>query len=164
MAAAINGIPGTLELAQTLADDLAAVSGADVAVVIRDEAGCWRVEAGVGLRPFEWAQTLEDADWLVWAGRDQHPSLVVTDTDLVRAELVGAPLASRYTLVRTHAKKAAFFVCAGWTDPGDDKTRVSAVVDAVKRSQGLLADAIELRSFSRWLAAQVDGGDGILGS
>jgi hypothetical protein len=156
---AVQSIPAVPLVAQTMADELAAASGAHVAVMVRDDTGTWQVEAGVGLRAFEWAQTLQDDDWLVWAGRDQHPSLMVMDTDVVRGDLTGAPLASRLQLVRTHSTKAGFFVCAGWEDDGggNDTGRVSLVVEAVRRHSSAMADALGVRSLAQWLSAHVGG-------
>jgi hypothetical protein len=158
---AVQSIPAVGVVAQTMADELAAASGAHVAVMVRDDAGTWHVEAGVGLRSFEWAQTLQDDDWLVWAGRDQHPSLMVMDTDVVRGDLTGAPLASRLQLVRTHSTKAGFFVCAGWEDDGggNDTARVALVVEAVRRHSPTMADALGVRSLAEWLSAHVLGVD-----
>jgi hypothetical protein len=160
---AVQGIPSIAVVADVIARELVAASGAHVAVMVRDDAGCWRVEGGAGLRSFEWAQTLEDDHWLVWTGRDQHPSLMVMDTDVVRGELIGAPLASRLQLVRTHSTRASFFVCAGWDDhgTGDDKVRVAQVVDSVNRHSPAMADAMGLRSFALWLNGHVDGLRGI---
>jgi hypothetical protein len=157
MASAVQGVPTAGAVAQVLAEDLAAVAEADVAVLVRDPAGLWIVEGGVGLRAFEWAQTLEDTDWIVVAGRGEHLSLMVRDTDVVRGDLVGAPLASRLQLVRTHSSRAAFFVCAAWADGGDEQERVAHVVRAVRRHEAALADAVELRDFARWLSSRVDG-------
>ncbi|MFL6099596.1 MAG: hypothetical protein ACJ71T_06555 [Actinomycetales bacterium] len=155
---AVQSIPAVSVVAQTMADELAAISRAHVAVMVRDFSGAWAVEAGVGLRSFEWAQTLQDDDWLVWAGRDQHPSLMVMDTDVVRGDLAGAPLASRLQLVRTHSTKAPFFVCAGWeTDEGNDTGRVALVVEAVRRHGSEMADALGVRSLAQWLSAHVGG-------
>lgn len=160
---AVQSIPAVAVVAQTMANELAAASGAHVAVMVRDDSGRWQVEAGVGLRSFEWAQTLQDDDWLVWAGRDQHPSLMVMDTDVVRGDLTGAPLASRLQLVRTHSTKAPFFVCAGWeSDDGNDTGRVALVVEAVRRHSQAMADALGVRSFAEWLCAHVDGGEAVL--
>ena len=100
---------------------------------------------------------LEDTDWIVVAGRGEHLSLMVRDTDVVRGDLVGAPLASRLQLVRTHSSRAAFFVCAAWADGGDEQERVAHVVRAVRRHEAALADAVELRDFARWLSSRVDG-------
>jgi len=160
---AVQGIPTISLVAQTMAEELAASSGAHVAVMVRDDRGCWRVEGGAGLRAFEWAQTIEDDHWLVMAGRDQHPSLMVMDTDVVRSDLIGAPLASRLQLVRTHSTRAQFFVCAGWDDNGNDTGRVALVVEAVRRHGPAMADAMGLRSFTLWLSGQVDGLQGING-
>lgn len=160
---AVQGIPAISLVAQTMADELAANSGAHVAVMVRDDRGSWRVEGGAGLRAFEWAQTIEDDHWLVMAGRDQHPSLMVMDTDVVRSDLIGAPLASRLQLVRTHSTRASFFVCAGWDDNGNDTGRVALVVETVRRHSPAMADAMGLRSFTLWLSGQVDGLQGMPG-
>jgi hypothetical protein len=158
---AVQGIPPIPLVAQTMADELAASSGAHVAVMVRDDRGCWRVEGGAGLRSFEWAQTIDDDHWLVMAGRQEHPSLMVMDTDVVRSDLIGAPLASRLQLVRTHSTRSSFFVCAGWDDNGNDTGRVAMVVETVRRHGLAMSDAIGLRSFTLWLSGRVDGLQGL---
>jgi hypothetical protein len=159
---AVNGIPALSAAAQALAQDVAGTSGADVVVLVRDDSGTWQVEGGVGLRPFEWGQTLDDTDWLVVTGRDRYPSLLVADTDAVRGDLVGAPLASRHQIVRTHGSLAPFMVCAGWGDNADGRTRVAMVVAAVRRHEAALTQSMELRRFVRTLVRQVDGIEAVL--
>ena len=160
---ALRGISTVSTAAQALAQDLAGAGEADVAVLVRDDTGTWLVEGGVGLRSFEWGQTLDDGHWLVMTGRGKHPTLLVNDTDAVRGDLVGAPLASRRQLVRTHASREAFLVCAGWPDDQDGKPRVAGVVEALARHEAVLAEAVELRRFVRTLVRQVDGIEAILG-
>jgi hypothetical protein len=161
---AVNGIPALPAAAQALAQEVAGTSGADVVVLVRDDdSGTWQVEGGVGLRPFEWGQTLDDTDWLVVTGRDRYPSLLVADTDAVRGDLVGAPLASRHQIVRTHGSLAPFMVCAGWGDNADGRTRVAMVVAAVRRHEAALTQSMELRRFVRTLVRQVDGIEAALG-
>jgi hypothetical protein len=159
---AVNGIPALSAAAQALAQDIADTSGADVVVLVRDDSGTWQVEGGVGLRPFEWGQTLDDTDWLVVTGRDRYPSLLVADTDAVRGDLVGAPLASRHQIVRTHGSLAPFMVCAGWGDNADGRTRVAMVVAAVRRHEAAVTQSMELRRFVRTLVRQVDGIEAVL--
>jgi hypothetical protein len=159
---AVAGIPALPNAVQALAVEVAGTSGADVVVLVRDDSGTWSVEGGVGLRTFEWGQTLDDNDWLVMTGRDKYPSLLVADTDAVRGDLVGAPLASRRQLVRTHATYAPFMVCAGWPDDADGKERVAMVVAAIKRHEPAICAALELRQFVRALVRQVDGIEAVL--
>jgi hypothetical protein len=159
---AVRGIPALPTAVQALAVEIAGISGADVVVLVRDGTGSWLVEGGVGLRPFEWGQTLDDNDWLVMTGRDKYPSLLVADTDAVRGDLVGAPLASRRQLVRTHASTTPVMVCAGWPDDTDGGARVALVVAALKRHEPAINAALELRHFVRTLVRQVDGIESIL--
>jgi hypothetical protein len=143
------------EATQRLARDVARTfEGADVAVLVRDDDGVWRVEAGVGLRTFEHGQHLPTDHWLVQAGRDRGPTLVVRDTDAVRTELVGAPLASRRQLVRTQLPNTPLMVCAGWSD---DETRVppAELTTVVRRHESDVRDAVALRQVVRALERQV---------
>jgi hypothetical protein len=159
---AVTGIPALPAAVQALAVEVAGTSGADVVVLVRDDSGTWQVEGGVGLRPFEWGQTLDDNDWLVVTGRDKYPSLLVADTDAVRGDLVGAPLASRRQLVCTHSGCAPVMVCAGWPEDADGDARVALVVAALKRHEAAISAALELRQFVRTLVRQVDGIDAVL--
>jgi hypothetical protein len=160
---AVSGITALPAAAQALAQDVAGTTGADAVVLVREDSGTWLVEGGVGLRSFEWGQTLEDNDWLVVTGRDKYPSLLVADTDAVRGDLVGAPLASRQQLVRTYGARGPFMVCAGWSDGADGQERVAAVVAAVKRHDAIVTQSIELRRFVRTLVRQVDGIEAVIG-
>jgi hypothetical protein len=157
LAHAVREIPAVREEAQAIAEELAAAAGGDAVVMVRDLAGLWRVEGGAGLRSFEWAQTLEDVDWIVQVGRGESSSLLVMDTDAVRGDLVGTPLASRHQLVRTLSTVAPFLVCAAWDGPGDSEKRVQHVVDTAKRHESAMTDAISLRDFVRTLSRRLEG-------
>jgi hypothetical protein len=158
----VRGVRSLPAAAQALAEEIAEAGDVDVAVLVRDESGCWRVEGGVGLRTFEWGQSAEDTDWIVVTGRQRHATLVVGDTDAVRGDIIGMPLASRRQLVRTHSTRADFMACAGWPERGDDKERVSRVSSSVKRHESTVADALELRTLVRTLARQAEGIDSFL--
>lgn len=157
LAYAVRGVPAVPSVAQAIADELALAAGADAVVIVRDLAGTWRVEGGVGLRSFEWAQTLEDDDWIIVTGREECPSLLVADTDAVRGQLVGAPLASRHQLARTHSTVAPFIVCAAWPTGGDDQERVGQVVTALKRHEVAMSDAMALRDYVLTMVRQIEG-------
>jgi hypothetical protein len=140
----VAGVGSVGDTAQALAADAAQACSADVAVLVRASETAWVVEGGIGLRGFEWGQRLDDDHWLVRAARDRGPTLSVSDTDGCRAELVGAPLASRRRLLRTIAKSGRFLVCAGWD--GDPRpAAVTLLAAAVSRHENALEDAILLR-------------------
>jgi hypothetical protein len=160
LATAVRGVPAVSSVAQVMAEELATTAGADVVVMVRDLSGTWQVEGGAGLRSFEWAQVLEDDDWIVDTGREQYASLLVADTDAVRGVLVGAPLASRHQLARTHSTIAPFMVCAAWGSPGDDQERVALVVSVLRRHEAAMTDAMVLRDHVRTLVRQVERNDG----
>jgi hypothetical protein len=162
LVAGVGHVASVGATAQALADDIARTGSADAAVLVQSATGDWEVAGGVGLRSFEWGQVVDERHWLVGAGRDRGPALLIADTDLVRNQLVGAPLASRRQLVRTHAHTTRLMAVAGWSTDAMGPERVALVTAAVARHEAAVADAIELRYLVQALAQRVEGVDRLL--
>jgi hypothetical protein len=155
----VAGLPSLSQVAGRLAAEVAAESEVDVAVLVKDpHDDRWGVEGGAGLRSLEWGQRIDDTHWLVVTGQDRGPGFHVPDTDRVRADLVGAPLASRAQLVRVHARTRQFMLCAGWSS-GDavGSTVVLRLSAAVSRYEQAFADVLLLRTVAADLDAVVEG-------
>jgi hypothetical protein len=155
----VASLPSLAQLAQRLAAEVAAESGLDVAVLVQDpQDGCWDVVGGAGLRTLEWGQRIDEAHWLVVTGQDRGPGLHVPDTDRVRSDLVGAPLASRAQLVRVQARSRQFIICAGWSS-GDavGATVMLRLSAAVNRYEQAFTDVLLLRGVAAELGSVVDG-------
>ena len=108
------------------------------------------MEGGVGLRAFERGQHLTADHWFVTAGTDRGPTVVLHDTDEVRSQLIGAPLASRGRLVRTCSAAAPLVVAVGWSDD-DERVRPAALGAVVRRHEAAVQAAVDLRRIVRTL-------------
>ena len=158
----VAGLPSLSMLAQRLAAEVAVENGVDVAVLVHDARDGWGVAGGAGLRSLEWGQRIEDTHWLVVTGQDRGPSLHIPDTDRVRADLVGAPLASRAQLVRVMSRSRRLMVCAGWsTGDAVGSTVVLRLSAAVNRYGPAFTDVLLLRGFATEAGAVVDGDTGV---
>ena len=97
--AALHARPSWKEVAQGVAEEAAQVLGPSAALLVREPDGTWPVAAGVDLRQIEFGFVVDDEHTLVGLGTKQHPVAVVPDTDVLRSERPGAPLASRRCLL-----------------------------------------------------------------
>lgn len=85
------------EVAEDLAGALSARLSSDVAVLVR-HGGSWRVVAGVGLRPLEW-RDLDELPGAMSVLSADRPTLTIGDSDDMRGQLAGVPLARHLSLV-----------------------------------------------------------------
>lgn len=155
----VAGLPSVRAVAQRLAEEVAEECTSDVAVLVHEPGEGWIVVGGVGLRSLEWGQQVEEDHWLVRVGRDRGPGLHVPDTDAVRADLVGAPLASRRHMSRLVSRGGDFMVCIGWSDPLPPGDRVVLLAAAAARHEPSLLDALQLRSVTQQLCRIVEPAD-----
>jgi hypothetical protein len=156
----VAGLPSVAASAQRLADEVATECAADVAVLVHQPGAGWSVEGGVGLRPLEWGQRVEEDHWLVQVGRERGPGLQVPDTDTVRANLIGAPLASRPQLARYVSRDGRFMICVGWSGAATTGDKVVLLAAAAARHEQALADALQLRAVAEELCRIVEPSEG----
>ena len=145
---------GVGDTAQALADEIVDRADADAAAVLVPDGSVWRVAGGVGLRPFERRLVLDAQHWLIAEIAIGGRALLVEDTDVVRAQLAGAPLATwrRLLAVPIPDVRAAVVLARGSESGAFGDSDLDAVVDPVREGTGLLRSALQTRSLARLLA------------
>jgi hypothetical protein len=145
---------GVGDTAQVLADDVVERADADAAAVLVPDGGVWRVSAGVGLRPLERRLVLDPTHWMISEIADPGRAVLIEDTDIVRQQLAGAPLAAwRHILAVPVPEVRAAVVLARGQEAGPFTDRdLTAVVPTVREASTLLSQAIEVRDLARRLA------------
>ncbi|MFZ5869253.1 MAG: hypothetical protein ACOYXW_01775 [Actinomycetota bacterium] len=126
-------------IAQDLAAGLAGRLGSDVAVLFC-RGTVWRVVAGQGLRPLEW-RDLEELPPAMALLTDDHPTLSVGNSDDLRSQLIGAPLARHHSVLLTRADDV---IVALGRERAYGKAEVKAVREALRTERDGLATAREL--------------------
>lgn len=147
-----EGLPLLAETADELIDRaMAQVDADDAAIVLRD-GETWRVVAGSGLRPLELRAQLTADHWLVETVYRNAQPLVVNNTDSVRPQLAGAPLASRKSLiVAPLAGLHALLLVARRDDPAFTESELRQVAELCLVLIPRLAEAIDVRDLARAL-------------
>jgi hypothetical protein len=145
---------GVVDTAQVLADDVVERADADAAAVLVPDGGIWRVSAGVGLRPLERRLILDDTHWMITEIASTGRAVLVEDTDIVRQQLAGAPLAAwRHLLAVPVPDVRAAVILARGQEAGPFTDRdLTAVVPTVREAATLLAQALETRRLARILS------------
>jgi hypothetical protein len=145
---------GVSDTAQVLADDVIERADADAAAVLVPDGPVWRVSGGVGLRPLERRLVLEDSHWLITEIGANGRAVLIEDTDIIRQELSGAPLAAwRHLLAVPVPDVRAIVVLARGQEGGPFTDRdLSAVISPVREAATLLSMAVETRRLARMLS------------
>jgi CheY-like chemotaxis protein len=145
------------DTAQALADDVIERADADAAAVLIPDGSTWQVSAGVGLRPLELRLELTEAHWLIIEIGSAGRAVLIEDTDIVRQQLSGAPLAAwRHLMAVPVPDIRGIVVLARGEEGGPFSDRdLSAVIAPVREAAGLLAQAVETRRLARLLAPLV---------
>lgn len=145
---------GVLDTAQVLADDVVERADADAAAVLVPDGRVWRVSGGVGLRPLERRLVLEESHWLIAEVAAGGRAVLIEDTDIVRQQLAGAPLAAwRHLLAVPVPEVGAAVVLARGQEAGPfTDGDLTAVVPTVREASTLLGHAIEVRRLARLLS------------
>lgn len=144
---------GVADTAQVLADDVVERADADAAAVLVPDGPVWRVSGGVGLRPLERRLVLDDSHWLIAEIAATGRAVLIEDTDIIRQQLAGAPLAAwRHLLaVPVPDVRAAVVLARGQEAGPFTDEDLTAVVAPVREAAGLLAQAVETRRLARLL-------------
>jgi CheY-like chemotaxis protein len=145
---------GVSDTAQVLADDVIERADADAAAVLVPDGPIWRVSGGVGLRPLERRLVLEDSHWMITEIGSAGRAVLIEDTDIIRQQLSGAPLAAwRHLLAVPVPDVRAIVVLARGQEGGPFNDRdLSAVIAPVREAAALLAQAVETRRLARLLS------------
>jgi hypothetical protein len=146
---------GVVDTAQALADDVVERADADAAAVLVPDGAIWRVSAGVGLRPLERRLILDESHWMITEIASTGRAVLVEDTDIVRQQLAGAPLAAwRHLLAVPVPDVRAAVILARGQEAGPFTDRdLTAVVPTVREAATLLAQALEARRLARLLSS-----------
>jgi len=145
---------GVSDTSQVLADDVVERAGADAAAVLVPDGSLWRVSGGVGLRPAERRLELAETHWLINEIGRGGRAVLIDDTDIVRQQLSGAPLAAWRRLLAIPVPDVQVVVVLARGDSGEPFTDrdLSAVYPPISDCAVLLAQAIETRRLARSLA------------
>ncbi|GAB3263055.1 hypothetical protein [Kineosporia babensis] len=146
---------GVSDTSQVLADDVLERASADAAAVLVPDGEIWRVSGGVGLRPMERRLELTAAHWLITEVGGAGRAILVDDTDIVRQQLAGAPLAAWRHLMAVPVPDVRVIVVLARKEEGQAFTGsdLIAVHPPVRDSAVLLAQAIETRRLARALSS-----------
>ena len=127
---------------------------ADAAAILVPDGPVWRVSGGVGLRPLERRLVLEEAHWLISEIGSAGRAVLIEDTDIIRQQLSGAPLAAwRHLLAVPVPHVRAIVVLARGQEGGPFTDRdLSAVIAPVREAAELLAQAVQTRRLARMLS------------
>jgi hypothetical protein len=149
------------DTAQVLADDVIDRADADAAAILVPDGPVWRVSGGVGLRPLERRLELSDSHWLITEIGSAGRAVLIEDTDIIRQQLSGAPLAAwRHLLAVPIPDVRGIVVLARGKEAGPFTDRdLSAVIAPVREAAALLAQAVESRRLARALGPlrELDG-------
>ncbi|MCE0538311.1 hypothetical protein LWF15_22690 [Kineosporia rhizophila] len=145
---------GVSDTAQVLADDVIERASADAAAILVPDGPVWRVSGGVGLRPLERRLELNAEHWLITEVGGPGRAVLVDDTDIVRQQLAGAPLAAWRHLMAVPVPDVRVIVVLARNEEGGAFAAhdLNAVHQPVRESAALLAQAIETRRLARALA------------
>jgi len=145
-------------VSRAIAEDACArLSGSASAVLARDgEHHC--VTAGVGLRPVEHRLQLSPDHWLVREVALNGHGLMVEDTDIVRRELAGAPLAAAKYLIAAPVPDVGVIIMVARYAPAGAFVApdLSALADLAVEALPPLREALALAELLRQLRALDD--------
>jgi hypothetical protein len=144
---------GVNDTAQVLADDVIERADADAVAVLVPDGPVWRVSGGVGLRPLERRLQLDETHWLIAEIGAAGRAVLVEDTDIIRQDLAGAPLAAWRHLLAVPVPGVRAIVILARGDEGDAFTDrdLTAVISPVREAAALLLSAVETRRLARLL-------------
>lgn len=142
------------DTAQVLADDVIERADADAAAILVPDGPVWRVSSGVGLRPLERRLELAESHWLITEIGSAGRAVLIDDTDIIRQQLAGAPLAAwRHLLAVPVPDVRGIVVLARGKEAGPFTDRdLSAVIAPVREAAALLAQAVQTRRLARMLS------------
>jgi len=141
------------DTAQVLADNVIERADADAAAILVPDGPVWRVSGGVGLRPLERRLELPESHWLIVEIGSAGRAVLIEDTDIIRQQLAGAPLAAwRHLLAVPVPDIRGIVVLARGKEAGPFSDRdLSAVIAPVREAAALLAQAVQTRRLARLL-------------
>jgi len=159
----VEEVYGVQDAAQAIAEELVERTDADAGVVLVPDGPVWRVSGGVGLRPIERRLTLTASHWVIAQTVGTERGIIVEDTDAVRSNLTGAPLAAWRHLLGVPVpttRVLALLARSGETEPFTERD-LTTVLGVARDAAAVFRDAVEARALARLLAPlrdEVPGG------
>ena len=151
----VGRLPRVADTAVVVLSRATEAAAADAAAVLVPDEGVWRVEAGSGLRPLEERLQIDASHWLVTEIAIGRRGLLITNTDVARNQLAGAPLASWANLLAVPVAGEAFLLLA--RERGaftrEDLTQVAGAVVGLDAP---MSDAIDVRRLARKMIDYLD--------
>lgn len=149
----LYSVPETSEV--VVADALERLR-ADAAALLVADGARWRVAAGRGLRPREHDLELTESSWLVREVARTRRGALIENSDVVREQLSGVPLASRRHLAAAPVPDVpALLMIAREQPPFQERDLISLAALATEAAP-LLAAAVATRTLARALAGLRD--------
>lgn len=147
----IDDVFGVSDTAQVVAAQVVEQAGADAGALLLPDGGRWRVAGAVGLRPLEQRYELARDAWLVSRVAASHRGLIVEESDIVRRELHGAPLAHWRHLMAVPVLVVEGVVLLARTATPFTEPELALAARLAADAGPPLAAAIEVRRLARLL-------------
>lgn len=149
---------GLREIADTVAVLTADRVGADAVALALPDGPSWRVTGGHELRPVEGRMLIAAEHWLTADLLHAHRGVVIEHTDITRAQLRQAPLASKDYLVIATDRATQAILMAGRDSEPFTRDDLATLQHTLHEAMPSLREAMELRSLARHLERLTDPG------
>ena len=159
LAPRVDSLPSVSGSSAALLAQALVEAEADAGAVLVGDGDAWWVTAGSGLRQLEYRCVLNTTHWLVGALRTEGDGVLVTDadSDTVRLQLTGAPLAgSRHLMAVPLTSADGILLLAREDDPPFDRNDLERITRVGRKAAAALAEAVELRTLARALGRYTD--------
>ncbi|HET7736865.1 MAG TPA: hypothetical protein VFK52_12880, partial [Nocardioidaceae bacterium] len=130
--------------------------GCEASVVLVRDGDSWRVAAGEHLRPLEERLQVAGDHWLVKEVVDSHHGVTITDTDIARTRLGGAPLASWPNLMALPVDDVQAFVVLARTAKAFTRKELNLARREIDTFGDQIHDAIDVRALARRMREFLD--------
>jgi hypothetical protein len=144
------------EVAEAVIADALERTPAEAAALLVPDETLWRVAAGVGLRPLEHRLALDESSWLVQEVARRGLGLIVEDTDIARAALHAAPLASWQHLLVAPIPPVCAVLMLARTQTAFDEADLGAQARLGREAGPWLHAALQTRTLARALQPFID--------
>lgn len=145
-------LPTVAEVSRVVLQQALVENKADAGALMLREENHWWVAAGSGLRPLEARSELSIDHWLVQTVGVGARGVLVTDTDIARQMLAGAPLASwRHLLAIPVPHIGGILILARRNNPPFSEDNIEQSASLGRDAAAFLLEALEVRRLARAL-------------
>lgn len=148
-------------LADVIGEDIAVNAAAEAVAVLIQAGEDFITIGGAALRAVERRGRISRDHWLVAAVVRREQALVVENTEMVRRQLQGAPLASREHVMALPIAGVAGLVIAARSEDAFDEHSIHVALGTANQAGPHLVASIRARELARLLAPLVDEADGL---